>query len=97
MITDRRAAEQLNACVASLSGRAAEFLYETSSQCGRRSHAWPVVRRAHFRSKASNIDCGSGTEKNLPKVIGRYDFPRLKHRERRLQDRSEHLRHGQSI
>ena len=53
MITDRRAAEQLNAFVAFLSGRAAEFLYETSSQCGRRSHAWPVVRRAHFRSKAS--------------------------------------------
>ena len=53
MITDRRAAEQLNAFVAFLSGRAAEFLDETSSQCGRRSHAWPVVRRAHFRSKAS--------------------------------------------
>jgi hypothetical protein len=42
MITDRRAAEQLNAFVAFQSGRAAEFLYETSSQCGRRSHAWPV-------------------------------------------------------
>ena len=43
------------------------------------------------------VDHGRGTEKNLPEVIGRYDFLRLKHRERRFQDRSKHLRHGQSI
>lgn len=50
-----------------------------------------------FVRRLQLVDCGSGTEKNLPKVIGCYDFLRLKHRERRLQDRSEHLRHGQSI
>jgi hypothetical protein len=66
MITDRRAAEQLNAFVAFLSGRAAEFLYETSSQCGRRSHAWPVVRRAHFRSKASTRRLLAGGDAGCP-------------------------------
>jgi hypothetical protein len=50
-----------------------------------------------FVRRLQLVDCGGGTEKNLPKVIGRYDVLRLKHRERRLQDRSEHLRYGQSI
>jgi hypothetical protein len=54
MITDRRAAEQLNAFVAFLSGRAAEFLYEISSQCGRRSHAWPVCAPRSFSFEGFN-------------------------------------------
>jgi hypothetical protein len=65
MITDRRAAEQLNAFVAFLSGRAAEFLYETSSQCGRRSHAWPVVRRAHFRFEGFNSSIAAAPPKKI--------------------------------
>jgi hypothetical protein len=35
-----------------------------------------------FVRRLQLVDCGSGTEKNLPKVIGRCDFLRLKHRER---------------
>ena len=98
MITDRRAAEQLNAFVAFLSGRAAEFQTKPLRNVDDRRTIGLLCAALIFVRRLQLVDCGSGTE-NLPKVIGRYDFLRLKYRERRLRRSiralapwSEHLR-----